>query len=87
MATRLDPDKHRSQVRAANRARYRAVQALISAHQIEFDTLYSEFAGNEGVTPKPRGRLDVISLQRQLADMERKLAELGASSPSSRSTA
>ena len=41
MTTRTDPEKHKAQVRAANRARYRAVQQLIARHQIEFDALYA----------------------------------------------
>jgi len=53
MANRKDPDKHREQVRAANRARYRAVKRLIDAHAAEFDTLYAEEASAEGVSPKP----------------------------------
>jgi uncharacterized protein YPO0396 len=76
MVTRTDPEKHRAQVRAANRARYKAVQLLISAHQVEFDTLYSQQAALEGVEPKPRGRVDADHLQHQIADLQARLAEL-----------
>jgi hypothetical protein len=76
MVTRTDPEKHKQQVRAANRARYRAVQLLISAHQGEFDTLYSQQASLEGVEPKPRGRVDAEHLQSQIAEMQAKLAAM-----------
>jgi len=79
MVTRTDPEKHRAQVRAANRARYKAVQLLISAHQGEFDTLYSQQASLEGVEPKPRGRVDADYLQAQIADMQARLAAMQSS--------
>jgi hypothetical protein len=80
MANRTDPDKHRAQVRAANRARYAAVQELIGAHQSEFDTLYAKHAGAEGVQPKPRGRVDADEIQAQIATLQGRLAELRADS-------
>ena len=82
MATRSDPAKHRAQVRAANRARYKAIQALISENQGRFDTLYAEYAVVEGVSPKPRGRIDVGSMQRQIAELEARLAKVGQSTKS-----
>jgi hypothetical protein len=76
MVTRTDPEKHRAQVRAANRARYRAVQLLISENQGRFDTLYAQQASLEGVEPKPRGRVDADHLQNQIADLQARLAQL-----------
>lgn len=82
MATRRDPDKHREQVRAANRARYRAVQDLIGAHQSEFDRLYAHHASAEGVVPKPRGRIDAEAIQNQISELQARLAEMqGADAP------
>jgi hypothetical protein len=78
MVTRTDPEKHRAQVRAANRARYKAVQLLISAHQGEFDAFYAQQATLEGVEPKPRGRVDADYLQHQIADLQARLAQLKA---------
>jgi len=74
--TRSDPEKHKAQVRAANRARYRAVQLLINAHQGEFDTLYSQQAALEGVEPKPRGRVDAVQIQSQIAELQARLASM-----------
>lgn len=79
MATRTDPDKHRAQVRAANRARYRAVQALIANHQIEFDDLYAAEAQVEGVEPKPRGRIDAAQIQSQIDTLQARLARMESS--------
>jgi hypothetical protein len=76
MVTRTDPEKHRAQVRAANRARYRAVQLLINENQGRFDALYAQQAALEGVEPKPRGRVDADHLQAQIADLQARLAEL-----------
>ena len=83
MVTRSDPEKHREQVRSANKARYRALQILVSRHQAEFDMLYAEQAADEGVTPKPRGRIDVVSMQRQIEQLQGRLASLTSSSDSS----
>jgi hypothetical protein len=78
MVTRTDPEKHKAQVRAANRARYKAVQLLIAENQDRFDTLYNQQALLEGVTPSPRGRVDATHLQNQIADLEKRLAKLQA---------
>jgi hypothetical protein len=78
MVTRTDPEKHKRQVRAANRARYKAVQLLIAENQGRFDVLYEQQARLEGVTPSPRGRVDAEHLQNQIADLERRLAKLQA---------
>jgi uncharacterized protein YPO0396 len=80
MVTRSDPEKHKEQVRAANRARYRATQALISENQSRFDVLYAKYAVDEGVMPKPRGRIDVPAMQAQIAELNRKLREITAPS-------
>jgi hypothetical protein len=76
MVTRTDPEKHKAQVRAANRARYKAVQILIHHHQDEFDNLYAAQATLEGVEPKPRGRVDAEHLVSQIHDLETGLAKL-----------
>lgn len=76
MVTRTDPEKHKSQVRAANRARYRAVQILINEHQEDFDRHYAAQASLEGVEPKPRGRVDAQHLQDQIAELQGRLARL-----------
>lgn len=57
MAGRRDPEKHKDQVRRANKARYKATQALIARHRAEYDTLYeaeAEIAGVDPAGPRPR---------------------------------
>lgn len=76
MAQRTDPDKHRAQVRAANRARYRATQELIGENQERFDALYSKHAKAEGVTPSPRGRINAAEMQAQINELQERLAAL-----------
>ena len=76
MVTRSDPEKHKAQVRAANRARYKAVQLLIHNHQGEFDNLYAQQASLEGVEAKPRGRVDAAALQSQIAELQERLAHM-----------
>lgn len=76
MVTRTDPEKHKAQVRAANRARYRAVQLLIHKHQHEFDDLYASQASLEGVEPKPRGRVDAEQIQSQIAELQARLRQV-----------
>jgi hypothetical protein len=83
MVTRSDPEKHKAQVRAANRARYRAVQILINENQDRFDTLYAAQASLEGVEPKPRGRVDAQHLQDQIAELQTRLAKLQADNSTS----
>jgi hypothetical protein len=80
MVTRTDPEKHKEQVRAANRARYRAVQLLINENQERFDELYAAQASLEGVQPKPRGRVDAAVLQEQIAELQARLGRLQGSS-------
>ena len=75
-AQRQDPDKHRAQVRAANRARYRAVKRLIDAHPKEFDAYYAEEAASEGVTPKPPERVDAGKIKTQIATLQERLAQI-----------
>jgi hypothetical protein len=81
MATRSDPDKHKAQVRAANRARYKAVQLLIGENQERFDALYAAQASLEGVEPKPRGRVDADQIQHQIAELQARLKKLQAEQP------
>jgi len=76
MVMRTDPEKHKAQVRAANRARYKAVQLLIHNHQGEFDNLYAQQASLEGVEAKPRGRVDAAALQAQIAELQERLAHV-----------
>lgn len=83
MAHRSDPEKHREQVRSANRARYRATQRLIAENQPRFDALYAEEATRVGVTPAPRGRIDAAALQAQVDDLQARLAKLREGSSSS----
>jgi uncharacterized protein YPO0396 len=81
MVTRTDPEKHKAQVRAANRARYKAVQLLIHNHQGEFDNLYAQQASLEGVEAKPRGRVDAAALQHQIAELQERLAHVQDDAP------
>ncbi len=77
MVNRKDPAKHREQVRAANRARYRAVKRLIAAHAEEFDVLYAEEAGIEGVAPKPiSSEHKVKALRAEITELEAALRAL-----------
>jgi hypothetical protein len=76
MVTRTDPEKHKAQVRAANRARYKAVQLLIAENQARFDALYAQQASLEGVEPKPRGRVDADAIQHQIAELQARLKSL-----------
>jgi hypothetical protein len=78
MVTRTDPERHKEQVRAANRARYKAVQLLIKENQDRFDTLYSQQAALEGVEPKPRGRVDADQIQHQITELQARLKKLQA---------
>jgi len=79
MVMRTDPEKHKAQVRAANRARYRAVQLLIIENQVRFDQLYAQQAALEGVEPKPRGRVDADAIQNQIAELQARLAQVQSS--------
>jgi hypothetical protein len=81
MVTRSDPEKHRAQVRAANRARYKAVQLLIGRHQAEFDSLYADQASLEGVEPKPREKVDAAALASQIAELNKRLAKIKNGQP------
>ena len=51
----MDTEKHREQVRARNRAWYRAARELIKAHPEEFTEIFVREADKEGVRPQ-RGR-------------------------------
>lgn len=72
-ATRTDPQRHREQVRAANRARHRATRMLIMKHRDEWDALYAKEAAKEGVEPKPRDTPEVARLRSQIETLGRKL--------------
>jgi hypothetical protein len=73
MSQRTDPQKHREQVQAANRARHRATKRLIEKHRDEWDALYAHEAEKEGVTPKPRETVDVASIHAEIAALRTKL--------------
>jgi hypothetical protein len=62
--------KHRAQNRAANAARYRALQRLIEAHPVEYAVIYAEKAAEAGVTPHPRNEVSVQDMEAQLADLQ-----------------
>jgi hypothetical protein len=79
MVTRTDPEKHKAQVRAANRARYKAVQILIGENQARFDEVYAAQAALEGVEPKPRGRVDAEAIQAQIAELQERLKAVQSS--------
>jgi hypothetical protein len=72
---RSDPEAHKAQVRAANRARYKAIRELVALHEVEFDQIYARHAAAAGVEPKPRSMLDINALKRELAEVERRLAK------------
>lgn len=74
MVTRSDPEKHREQVKAANRARYKAVQELIDNHRPEFNLLYTRHATDENVVPKPRQAIDPVEITNQIKQLEKQLA-------------
>lgn len=73
MTTRTDPEKHREQVRAANRARHRATRTLIMKYRAEWDDLYAKEAAKEGVEPKPRDTPEVARLKAQIEQLGQKL--------------
>jgi hypothetical protein len=81
MVTRSDPEKHKAQVRAANRARYKAVQLLIAENPVRFDVLYAEQAALEGVEPKPREKVDAVALQKEITQLTQRLKKIKKSSP------
>ena len=83
MVTRTDPEKHKAQVRAANRARYKAVQQLIAENQPRFDDLYAAQAAVEGVEPKPRGRVDAVQLKNEIDVLTARLARMQAEADAS----
>lgn len=65
---RTDPEKHKEQVRAANRARHRAVRRLILEDPERFNRYYAEEAAKEGVTPQPRSTASEASILRKQID-------------------
>lgn len=65
-------ERHRALVRAANRARAKAIKELKRRYPEEFEQLYAEQAALEGVTSKPRR----LTVRRQIAELEAELARL-----------
>jgi hypothetical protein len=73
---RKDPDAHRARVRKSNRARYRALQELVSRHAAEYDALYEAEALAVGVEPKGRRAAQRAAQEREIAELRGRLAEL-----------
>lgn len=75
---RGDAEKHAAQVNAANRARYKAVQLLISLHRAEFDRIYAEQCQLEEPRVVPmRSRVTTADqLRLKIAELEEQLAEV-----------
>lgn len=72
---RKDWEAHSERVKAANRARYRAVKTLVSRHQVEFDALYEAESKVEGVTPRTvKDR--TASLKRRIRDLQLQLDDV-----------
>jgi hypothetical protein len=77
---RSDPERHRAQVRAANRARYRAIRMLIDENQRRFDELYAQQCRFEGVVPAgphTTQRERRSKLEAEIAELRAQLAEMG----------
>jgi hypothetical protein len=75
---RLDPERHRRQVRGRNRAAYRATQRLVKAYASAFDSLLAEEIAvekaNDPETWKPLpGSLDHLS-EEERAERKREQA-------------
>ncbi len=83
-ATRTDPERHREQVRAANRARHRATRTLIMKYREEWDNLYAKEAAKEGVEPKPRDTPEIARLKSQIENLGRKLEQAKRKRPKAR---
>jgi hypothetical protein len=81
MVTRTDPEKHKAQVRAANRARYKALQTLVARHPAEFAVIYADEAAHEGVEPKPREKVDAAAIQAQIKELTKRLKTLTQDAP------
>lgn len=77
-AVRTDPERHKAQVRAANRARHRATRELIDRHRAEWDALYAREAAKEGVEPKPRETPEVAGLRSQIAELSAQLQSIAS---------
>lgn len=77
--TRSDPERHQEQVRAANRARHRAVKRLRERHLVEWEALYAEEAKKEGVEAKPTVVPQVNQMARQIEELTAQVTELRAS--------
>jgi hypothetical protein len=75
-AVRSDPERHKEQVRAANRARHRATKQLIDRHRLEWDALYEKEAAKEGVQPKPREGAEIATLRDQIANLTAQVQQL-----------
>lgn len=61
---RTDPERHRQQMRAADRARHRAENDLVAMYRDEFDEIYQRTAAEEGVAAYgPKQRLNLTPEQ------------------------
>lgn len=72
---RSDRERHKDQVRRANKARYQAVKDLIAEYPDRYDELYAHYCSQVGVTPNPRPRLSTEELQAQIAELEARLRQ------------
>lgn len=75
---RNDWDRHRAQVRATNRARYKAIQQLVAENQEEFDQLYAEQCALEDpvVIPRSVEREDPQVLKQEIARLQAQLDQV-----------
>ena len=72
---RTDPERHRAQQRARNRAWWRAVKQLIAEHPDEYEALYEEQARAHGVTPVSRS-VKAARIQRQIDELKARLGRV-----------
>lgn len=70
----VSAERHRDQVRRANRARKKAIDLLIAAHPVEYDRLYAEIAEKNGVSPSGRrGAPKADQIQAEIDRLQEKL--------------
>jgi len=74
---RTDWERHKAQVAAANRARYKAVKKLIAENRDRFDELYAMHCEVEGVTPNPKPHVNADDLLKQIRELEARLHDYG----------
>lgn len=67
-----DPDRHRAQVRARNRAYYAAVKDLIAEYPEQYRELYAREAARNGVNPRPK-LTEAEEIEKEIARLQRQL--------------